>query len=345
MANTQWVITDLWNKQLFVFDSTSGYHPTNENQSSVLTGESYNIPWDNLGQKIDYGLGVRPLTLQGVEIDDKDVWKMSSAINNRQLSKLWVGADWFYYVLGVEARQIRDASLPNSKSYTLGFMAMDPHLYYAKSTTTINTTQQKTIVVCSVEREASGVIDLHDMAGTGANEGTTIVEPCFWIIGGASTSVTKIAVTDPLGRKLEYTPSSTIESGDEHVILPWRNTVMEGFVVNDATAFKLTTNGKVGTTAPSGAHNNESPGHWAMDVFNHGAGTDIDNTAANNTYSWITEEVPCVLSRNETSYIDKNRYYPRIEDGASGDECELDVTYTGTSTDIAMYAQWCLRRV
>lgn len=344
MANTQWVLTDLWNKQLFVFDTTNGWHPTNENQSPEITGDTFNIPWDNLVQKIDYGLGARQITLQGNEVADEDIWKLSSTVCKRQLMKLWVGEDWFYYVLGLEPRQIRDESLPVQKSYTVGLMAVDPHYHYAQSSTTIDTTQRKNLVVPDIERESGGVIDVV-LSATGTNEGTTYVEPCFWIIGGASTSVTKVTIQDPLGRELAYTPTNTIENGDEHVIMPYRNTLFEGFLVNDATGFELTANGKTGTTAPSGAHASETAGDWQLDVFQQGAGTDIDNTAANNTYSWVTEENPCILSRNGTSYVEKNREYPRIEDGASGDESELDITYTGTSTDIAMYAQWCLRRV
>jgi len=336
MANTQWVITDLWNKQLFQFDTTQGFHPNNSNSTTEQTGETFNVPWDNITQKIDFGLGSRFITLQGVEIDDKDVWALTSAINYRQLMKLWVGEDFFYYVLGQEARQVRDERNPTQKSYNISFNAVDPYYYYAQSSTTIDTTERQNLVVPSVEIEDSGIIDV-DLTGATASEGTTFLEPCFWIIGGAATSLTKITIQDPYGRQLEYTPTTTIATGHEHVIMPYRNTTMEGFVVNDATGFKLTANGLSETTAPTGTHNLEIAGDWQMDVFQHGAGTEDNLPAGKNVYAWITEEVPCVLTRNGVDFIEKSRNYPRCEDGQT---TNLTVTYTGTSTDVAVYAQW-----
>ena len=338
-ANTAWKLTDLWNTALFTFDLANGWHPINEYQSPEITGEEYNIPWDNLVQKYDYWLGKRQITLQGVDIDDKDMWALSSAICKRQLMKLWVGEDWFYYVMGIEPRQTRDESLPTQKTYTCGLVALDPHYYYSNSTggsgTGINW------VVPTAVAMSAGTITI-DLTATGTDEGTTFLEPCFWIIGGTSTSCTSVTITDPLGRQLTYTPTTTIANTHEHVIMPYRNTVFEGFVVNDATGFKLTANGLSGTVTAGTTANGHANGSWIMDAFNHGAGTDDSATVANNTYAWITEEVPCQLSRNGTSYIDKNRNYPRCNDGVS---TALTVTFGNTSTNIAVYAQYCLRRV
>jgi len=338
-ANTDWKLTDLWNTSLFTFDSSNGWHPTNENQTVELTGEEYNIPWDNITQKIDYGLGKRLISLQGVDIADKDVWSLSSALSKRQIMKLWTGEDFFYYVLGVEPRQVRDVTLPYQKTYNVSFIGVDPHYYFSNSAA--GSGSGLSWVSPGVEREASGVIDVV-LSGSGANEGTTFVEPCFWVVGGASTSVTKITIVDDLGASLVYSPTTTIGSGHEHVIMPYRNTVRDGFMVNDATGFELTAAGKTATVAPSGVHTSEVTGDWPFDAFQHGAGTDVSATAASNTYKWITNEKPCIVSRNGTDFIDRNRYYPMCLDGVT---TTLAVTYTGTSTDVALYALWCERRV
>lgn len=328
-VNTDWKLTDLSDTALFIFDSSNGWHPTNENQTVELTGESYNIPWDNLVQKLDYGLGGRSISLIGEDVADEDVWKLSSTICKRQLMKLWVGEDWFYYVLGREPRQVRDESLPYTKTYTVGLIAVDPHYYYSNEGTPTAAIDNTGITV--------------DLTGSGSNQGTTYVEPCFWVIGsGGSAAVTKVTIQDQWGRKLEYEPTSTIADSDEHVIMPYRNTLQEGFSVNDATGFKVTSDGKTGTTAPSGSAGSETGGDWALDVFQHGAGSDDSTTAANNVYKWITEEVPLILSRNGTDFVEKNREYPRCLDGVSN---TLTVSYTGTADATSTYAQWCVRRV
>jgi hypothetical protein len=144
------------------------------------------------------------------------------------------------------------------------------------------------------------------------------------------------------GRQLTYTPATAITDGEEHVLMPYRNSVNEGFISYDATGFKLTANGKTALTAPGGAVNAETACDNPWDVFQHGSGTDDSATAANNVYSWITEERPLVLSRYGTSYIPQNRNYPRMKDGIDTNHF---VTYTGTSTDVATYAVWMWRRI
>jgi len=240
-ANTDWKLTDMWNTALFTFDDDDGWQPTNENQSVELTGEEFNIPWDNLVQKIDMGLGKRIITFQGQELDRKQVWQLSSAICKRQLMKLWAGIDYFYYVLGIEPRQIRDETLPNQKSYTAAVIAVDPHLYYSDSTSGSDSGKDfvvPTTVIGDSWVGTSSDITI-DLTGSGDDEGTTDIEPIYWIIGGSSTSITKVTITDELGRQAEYTPDTTIANTHAHVIMPWRNTVLEGFQVNDATGFRI----------------------------------------------------------------------------------------------------------
>lgn len=339
-ANTAWKLTDLWNTALFTFDSTYGWHPTNENQSVDLAGENYTVAYRNILQRRDYGLGGRPITLIGEEVADEDVWKLSSAICKRQLMKLWVGEDWFYYVLGREPRQVRDESAPYQKTYTLGLIAVDPHYYYSNSAAG-SSEISRSLVVPDIELENAGSLDV-DLTDATSAQGTTFVEPCFWIKGGTNTSVTKVTITDLNGRKLEYSPTTTITDTHEHVIMPYRNTALEGFMVKNATGFCLTAAGAANTVQPTGIHGDEIAGDNPFDVFQHGAGTDDSGTANSNVYGWIQEETPCILTRNGTSFIPKKRNYPRCEDGVV---TILTVSYTGTSTDITTYGVWVRRRV
>lgn len=422
MANTDWKLTDLWNASLFTFDSTNGWHPTNENQTPDITGDKFNVPWDNLGQKVDWGLGVRKITLQGMDVADGDLWDLSSAICKRQLMKLWVGEDWFYYVLGTEPRQVRDVSAPYQKSYTVAFEAMDPHYYSAriegtgasavrwgkqvcaagggtivvdltksgtdnsgvddKATTMVDTTKNfaglgvlvdgsdtitndtdgssGTIASLSTTTNPFDTINFTGLTGGTDNDfddgdaytvtagayPTTAIEPCFWVKGidgaGADPNITMVTITDDKGRKLEYTPTSAITKtagAAEHVIMPWRNTVQEGFMVNPATGFRLTTNGESNTNSP---WDSADYAFSCFDYFCHGAGTDDSASVGGNTYGWITEEEGCVLSRNGSSYIYKNRQYPLILPNAS---TTLTVSFTGAADDSAVYALWSTRRV
>jgi len=350
-ANDAWKLTDLWNNTLFLFDSTGGWHPTNENQTVEMTGEGWNIPWDNLAQKMDKGLGVRRISLIGEDIDNKDAWTLSSALCKRQFMKLWVGEDWFYYVLGVEPRQVRDVSLPYVKTYTVGLMAMDPHYYFSNSTggagTTVDVVVPSTVIGSAWGAGTTSDLVM-DLTGSSANEGTTFIDPVYWIIGGTSTSVTKIEIVDQWGRKLTYTPTTTIANTHVHVIMPYRSTTEDGFQVNDSTGFKLvsgTANAYI--TEPEGAPGDGAvaagkEGTWAFDAFQHGAGTDVSATAAANVFGFIEEEVPVVVGRNGSSFIEKNREYPRALDGVSNTHT---VTVTGTKTDCEVFAQYCVRRV
>ncbi len=347
-ANTAWKLTDLWNGTLFEFDMDGGWHPINENQSVELTGEIGNLPTLNLIYKIDLGLGRRNITLQGVDIADGDLWKLSSAIAKRQLMKLWVGEDWFYYVLGVEPRQIRDQSLPYQKSYLASFMAVDPHYYYADSANggadgTKNQVGPTTVIgnpwvgkECAIPTKEVGSI---------FDKGTTTLEPIFWIVGGTNTSITKIIFRGKDGREVEYTPTTTITNTHVHVIMPFRNTLHEGFLVNDTTGFRLL-NGisNAYITEPDGTPGDEmasTRGTWAMDAFNHGAGTDDSIVSVKNTYRFIEEEVSCILHRHGTTLIPKNRYYPKLVD----DFHYVNAIVTGTVTDAKVFAQYCVRRV
>lgn len=350
-ANTDWKLMDLRNTALFTFDSTNGWHPTNENQTPQITGEEYNIPWDNITQHFDYGLGARQITLQGMDVADEDVWKLSSIICRRQLMKLWVGEDWFYYVLGVEPRQIRDVSAPYQKSYTIGLKAVDPHYYRAKLASGSGSGVDYVVpsfnggVVTGNARSLT--VDLSDAT---SNQGTTYVEPCFWIRalddGGTLVAATKVTITDSYGGQLVYSPPTPFDNNEEHIIMPWRNTVRNGFIVNDSTGFKLTANGKTGTYYPyetAADPPNSDTGSWIMDAFNHGSGSDDSATAANNTFSWIESERPCILSRNGSSFIQRNRYYPLALDGVSTNT--MTATFDAEAANTEVYAQWCVRRV
>lgn len=348
-TNTAWKLTDLWNVALFTFDSSGGWHPTNENQTAELTGEIYNIPWSNHTNKIDFGLGARQITLQGIDVADKDMWSLSSTIAKRQLMKLWVGEDWFYYVLGVEPRQIRDQSLPVQKSYIAAFMAVDPHYYFSNSSTggtdaTINQVGPTTVIGSAWSTKQSSLTIA--LTGSGADEGTTNIEPMYWIIGGASTSIEKIAINDEWMGQIDYTPTSTITNGHVHVIMPWRNILYEGFVTREVTGFKVVSGTSSSyITEPAGTPGGSvtAIGTWAMDAFNHGVGTDVSSTSAANTYGFIEEEVPGILTRGSANFIRKNRYYPVARDGVSN--THTVTVATGTETDAEVFAQYCLRRV
>lgn len=348
-ANTAWKLTDLWNTALFTFDSS--WEPNNENLTAELTGEEYNIPWDNLAQRIDYGLGKRPITLQGIDVSDKDMWILSSAVCKRQLMKLWCGEDWFYYVLGVEPRQIRDQRMPRHKTYLASFSAMDPHYYFSNSAagsgSGINWVVPTTVVGSAWAGTPVYTTLAFALTGSGADEGTTDIEPIYWFIGGTNTAITEIEIryTHQLGRKIVYTPKTTIGDGHVHVIMPSRNTVHEGYMVENATGFKVVGGtGNSHITEPDGTMGGSvsTVGTWAMDAFNHGAGTDDLAVSASNTYGFIEEEEACIPSRYGIAYIPKNRNYPLALDGVSRSH---RIYITGTETDCKVFAQYCVRRV
>lgn len=345
-ANTAWKLTDMWNTALFTFDSS--WEPNNENLTAELTGEDYNIPWDNLAQRIDYGLGRRLITLQGIDVADKDMWKLSSVICKRQLMKLWCGEDWFYYVLGVEPRQIRDQRMPKHKTYIASFAAMDPHYYFSNSPAGSGSGKDFVVPITKIGTAWNGNYTniLYQLTGSGSDEGTTDLEAVYWIIGGASTSITKVNIIDYMGGcQLDYTPALTIGNGDINIIMPYRNTLNKGYVTEDATGFKLlngTANSRI--TEPDGTMGGAVSvvGTWAMDAFNHGAGADNQLVDSHNTYSFIEEEVPCILSRYGTARVLVNRQYPLCYDGVTTNH---RLTVTGTAGAAKAFIQYCVRRV
>ena len=340
-ANTAWKLTDIWNNAVFTFDGD--YIPENENHAPELTGEDWNIPWDNIVQRMDYGLGARHITLQGVDVDDKDAWALSSTIAKRQLMKLWAGEDWFYYVLGVEARQVRAGSLPSKKSYNVSFKGVDPHYYWSNSTAGSGT--QKNLVVPQANILTEDDWTDITLTAIGANEGSTDIEPCFWIIGGASSNITQVSILDLERRRIQYSPTSPITSGDEHVIMPYRNNSVNGFTVNEATGFQVSSDGDAATTPPSGTAGNEVGGTWAMDAFQEGYGTH-EGGAGFRAYTYNTEEKGCILTLNGTVHPPRNRLYPTLADKiGSSTLSSLFMSYTGTTGAAKVYAQFCRRRV
>jgi hypothetical protein len=344
-ANTDWKITDLWNVSLFTFDTN--WRPVNENQASELDYDKTQLYNVDVEQQIAMGRAGRDIVLSGKDVSDKDKWTLSSTIARQQLMKLWCGEDWFYYVIGIEPRQVRDVSLPMLYNFTCAFRAVDPHYYYSYSDGGAGSGKNVVVPTTMTGSAFSSKISTFtlDLSGATASEGTTFIEPVFWIVGGASTSVTAVVFTDTRGRTATYTPTTTIANTHVHVIMPWRNTSFSGFTPRLGSGFSVvsgTSNTIV--TEPEGTMGGSTSvnGTWALDVFNHGAGTDDSTTAASNTFGAIQEEVILTLSRNGTTFIPKPRNYPRAEDGVSN---SITCTVTGTETDCKVFAQYCVRRI
>lgn len=230
-ANTDFKLTWLDNTEVFTFPS--GWKPSNENLSPVITGEEINLSYNNIMNKFSYGLGKNQIVLQGDQLDDNDRWKLSSAIADRRLKKLWLGEDWYFYVLGVEPRKMRDDSLPSMAMYTAAFEALDPFYYESNDSTPRTTSARYWDASTEDDVEKNRTIDVTDAT---LPNNTTFIEPIFWVTTQADATVSRLRIRDETNRRLDVTYA---QGGSElWLIMPYLKTSYEGFLTEGPVAIK-----------------------------------------------------------------------------------------------------------
>jgi len=320
-ANTDFKLTWLDNTNIFTFPS--GWAPSNENLSPVLHGENINRAYDNIMNHFPYGVGQTPIVLQGDLLDDNDRWKLSSAIIDRRLKKLWLRTDWYYYVLGVEARKMRDESLPGMGMYTAAFDAVDPFCYESND----STPRASSVITWDASADSDVAKDVTvDLRNATVPNNTTFVEPIFWITTQANATVSRIRIEDDTNRKLDVTFAQGVS--ETWLIMPYLKTSYEGFTTENPVAIK-TQNAPVITT------------HFALDLpifLDYLGGTLrlLESSKIRATTDFIAS----------TAAWKMNRRYPRAEDDVQTLFAVKPTTgSTGATDNVTIQAQYLLRRI
>ena len=319
-ANTDFKLTHLDNTNIFTFPA--GWKPSNENLSPIVVGEDINLSYDNLINHYSYGIGKTPIVLQGDMLDDVDRWKLSSAIIDRKLKKLWLGEDWYYYVLGMEARKMRSETLPGMGMYTAAFDAVDPFYYFSNDSTPKTSTSATWDASTEDENIKTITLDLREI--TVANN-TTFVEPIFWIQTFANSTVSRIRIEDDTNRKLDV--SFTQGVSETWLIMPYLKTSYEGFLTEGPIIIK--TQNTPGMTT-----------NFALDLpiyLDYLGGTLylVESSMVRATTEFISD----------TAWK-TNRRYPRAEDDVQTTfSITPKMTSTGASDTVFIRAQYLLRKI
>jgi hypothetical protein len=351
-ANTNFKLTDLWNVDLFTFNITTGgekttWQPDDENIGTILlykdTPTYYDIKMEEC-----LGLDSQQITLQGTKVSDNDKYLLNSIVARQQLMKFWIDDDWFYYVLGVKPGRVRDVLKPLMSDFQVALEAVDPRLFYANLGG--GTGIGYNMVVPNFngfQNAGSGTVTV-DLTTT---NDTADILPVFWITA-RSGSVSSVQIQSNLGRTLVYTPWANMAAGEVHVIMPYRNSVERGFIPDFPTGFKLSGVG-LGTNyfSPNTSAGYAATGHyggtWAMDLLQHGYGTDSYISNANaNAFAFLTtsggyHQKGTIVLTSETYAVKRWNPYPLALDGQSGNA----FTVAATGGNIDCYAQWCIARI
>ena len=200
--------TATYKGSLFGFSFPKGFEPLNENHAPTFIKEEVQIYNEDLAPYNDYGLGVRPVVLQCRLEDIASRWRLSSALADRRVKKLYglcLDEEFYCYGVGYEPRHSRDVAVPLHANFLAGFEARDPKLYRLAISTATGSANVITVDLSS-------------------SYSTYLVRPCFWITGGASSNITSVTIVDDNNGKLVYTPTSAITSGITHIIAPYFNT-------------------------------------------------------------------------------------------------------------------------
>jgi len=345
-VNTDWKLTSLDNLN---YESTGGTTlwtadadepPDNLNQQVQVAFQKIDRPRDDQDNWMSWGYDGRAIALQGIANYDKDVWRLSSAVNSKQLMKFWAGEDWFTYVVGRSCTVVRDTSIPTLASYTVSLLGVDPFWYWSNSAVGSGTGESLVVPYCAVCTDLSGGTGTvtMDCSNTTSNQPTTYVEPVFWFVGSGSDASQNITITDDHGRTLTCKTQAAIED-DTYVILPWRSKTLEGFMIQDSCVVKLASGDIAGSgiDLPSGSYlpgsgTAASAGDWGLDVFNMPV-----------KYQFFDDPAPRTCINTQSSITLKTiKAYPRANVAAS---TSFDVTIDDTPADIACYGQWCMRRL
>jgi hypothetical protein len=282
MANTAFKIVDHLAQipsSQFNVEFPSGYEPLNEQQTATMKWNKDSYPLANLLQIIDYGLGDRPITLQGLDLSDDDRYTLRNAVENPRIKQLYLGDDYYYYVRGVEGRIIRDVGNPLLYSYTCAFSAVDPYMYDSSA---IGTNQVS---------EAGGDIKIPTSGNLG---GKVYLEPLFWIENESGHALT---FTDDRGCRLTFTPPDE----DVWIVMPWFNYNVQGFMPDYPIAYKAKSWTMSDVTTS-----------WALDVSIEAASPQFLRTSGN----FIAGGASLSLSDTNTPKIyQTTNMYPRAFPG------------------------------
>ena len=317
--NTEWALTTLGGTEIFNFSDVGDIIPEIENMSALVQKEEIHATGYNLVKIYDRGLGKRQISLQGLALDDNDLWELNAAVYDRRLKKLWLGSDWFCYVLGVGVTNVRDERAPLQKSYNISFDCPDPCFYYA-NTGGNKGSQYETN--CGVVSEAGSEYADVTLSDTGENSSSFFVEPVIWI--ETSGSFTAVSVTDENNRQLSWSGSAS--ASHTLLFLPYARNSYEGFKASSGVGFDY-----------NGVDKNEVT-NWALDFERYSTGSNKLNNPTELSFN---------LSHSGTGYT-KTRYYPRAESYItdpenSGSATRFTISLTGTYS--ACYLQYLYRRI
>ncbi len=307
MANTDFKIDDYLSQypvNQYDFTFPAAWAPTNEQDTANMKIDRNSYPYINLNWFADYGLGDRPITLQGKDISDSDRFDLRCSIENPRIKKLFLGDDYYYYVRGLEARLMRDVNDPLLYSYTASFIAVDHYMY-----------DNDALDSCQIDASDDLLIDT---AGAILG-GSTYVEPIFWV---DALNAQALTFTDERGCSLTFTPASD----NVWIVMPWYNYHVSSFHPIHPVAFEY----QKDVADPGSNYISDYSSVWAMDRPLEVAAPHFLKTTGN----YIIPD----LGDTKGIYGNTSRY-PRAEAGK-----KTDIAVTGEGGETGVYAQWRLRR-
>lgn len=342
--NTDFKLTTVGGTLLFNFNVAAGataaasgvglkWQPSNENQSAQILGEAINLPFYNSTSYFNSGIGTRNIVIQGPLLDDttyRNQWRLSRAVHDREIKKLWLGEDWFYYVLGLECRFVRDEANPLLYRYVASFNAFNPTYYAANSTDGVtvvptNPTQVGTFTDGVAKNMTA------DLTGTTSNSSEYNhwdIEPIFIITSTTDSNVTSISFEDEEGRKATLT-QAIATTAQRWVVMPFsfRETV-EGFIPKHSIAYK----GKDATHPAITA--------WIPDLNLYDGTTNFTVASGKPTSTAVTLSTNTAASGYRGKW---NWNYPRFK--CLDSSATIAIIVNGTTTGVTVDAQYLYTRM
>ena len=374
-SNTDYKITTIGNFNdttdeieginLFNFnDATVGvglnWQPGNVNENTQILGDTINFPFNDLTSFHTTGLGAKNIVLQGLLTGEDTLenrGRLSSIVHDRKPKKLFLGTDWYYYVLGQDIVWTHDENSQTLRRYTASFNAYDPILYYAggeggDSPPSVN---PKPVdhgtngmdEITDLDNSASDtddiVVDLRSL-NTITSAGSTeilskwYVYPFFWVIFNTGQDADKgqsMTITDGENHQLTFKLTENAVDGDVWVISPYVfRHQYEGYGLSTYPIYKLT-----------GRAANDEEDCWFLDAdIYDNALLEHAGSAVTRTIGDTTTAQPSATDRTASKRNNYPRAIPVCLDDINATAGVNTFTVTNVdftdATNVQVVAQW-----
>jgi len=268
---------DDFQKGVLSFTFPDTFSPTSERVSGTMEMEIEQYPHKELSMVNHYGIRNRMISLQGTDLDDNDLYLLLHLMETPNIKKLYMGDDYYYYVIGADPSLVRDESIPTLQRYTANFVAVDPYAYDSGS----------------IERDTASPYSVN-LSSTDGTDGYRNIYPIIWLDECGSDAG---YIQDWRGCRLAFTPPSD----NVWIIMPYFIRDISGCRPNAPIAYKYIDDDIT-----------DSETKFALDLDFRGADQEVKHGTAGTDYS-----TDITLSTQNTDGVDWNNtyLYPRADFG------------------------------